>query len=178
MKEEFNIIVAVGPDYGIGFEGKIPWNIQEDMKRFKEITTTTEEEGKMNAVIMGRKTYLSIPEKFRPLPKRLNIVVSETMEEQNKENVVICKTIEGALLEAWLNSKVDKVFVIGGQRMYEESSKLKSFKTLYLTKVLKNDLKYDSFFPSIEKIEKEFQLDKTEQSKDGQCIFIEMSRKD
>jgi dihydrofolate reductase len=62
-------VLAMTPDRLIGNAGKLPWNIPEDLAHFQKIT-------KNNTVIMGRKTYFSLPKKYRPLPKRRNIVLS------------------------------------------------------------------------------------------------------
>ena len=72
----FSIVVAIDRAGGIGREGKLPWNLPADMARFKEIT---QGEGG-NAVIMGRKTWDSIPEKFQPLPGRLNVVLTRRQD--------------------------------------------------------------------------------------------------
>ena len=62
-----NLIVAKSENNIIGNKGRIPWYIPNDLKRFKEITTN-------NVVIMGRKTFESLPEEYRPLPNRINII--------------------------------------------------------------------------------------------------------
>eukprot|EP00485_Elphidium_margaritaceum_P007292 CAMPEP_0202685056 /NCGR_PEP_ID=MMETSP1385-20130828/717_1 /ASSEMBLY_ACC=CAM_ASM_000861 /TAXON_ID=933848 /ORGANISM="Elphidium margaritaceum" /LENGTH=67 /DNA_ID=CAMNT_0049339301 /DNA_START=43 /DNA_END=242 /DNA_ORIENTATION=+ len=63
---KFSLIVAATmPDFGIGAQGSIPWRIAEDLKFFKDTTTFTKDKGKQNAVIMGRKTWQSIPDKYR-----------------------------------------------------------------------------------------------------------------
>src|SRR3989338_11120601 len=72
----FNIIVAVDAKNGIGKKGGLPWSLPADLKHFKKITFNTTDESKMNAVVMGRKTWDSIPAKFRPLPGRLNVVLT------------------------------------------------------------------------------------------------------
>jgi len=70
-----SIIVAATTANGIGKNGRLPWCIYEDMKYFMHVTQNAPE-GTQNAVIMGRKTWESIPAKYRPLSKRLNIVIS------------------------------------------------------------------------------------------------------
>jgi len=70
-----SIIVAATTANGIGKNGRLPWHIREDMKFFAYVTQNAPE-GTQNAVIMGRKTWESIPAKNRPLSKRLNIVIS------------------------------------------------------------------------------------------------------
>ena len=73
----FQVVVAATKDeMGIGFEGGLPWRLPKDMAYFKAVTAQVSEPGTRNAVIMGRKTWESIPSKFRPLPGRLNVVLS------------------------------------------------------------------------------------------------------
>jgi dihydrofolate reductase len=83
-------ILACTHNGGIGLNGKLPWRLKEDMKLFKTITTTIQnpnDKGKLNAVIMGRKTWESIPMKFRPLPNRINIILSRTMNKEETEEI-------------------------------------------------------------------------------------------
>jgi len=69
------LIVAPTRTNGIGKEARLPWQLPKEMSYFANVTTNAPE-GKKNAVIMGRKTWESIPKKYRPLPKRINFVVS------------------------------------------------------------------------------------------------------
>lgn len=75
IMSRLTIIVAVTKANGIGQNGQLPWRLSKELKYFAQVTSNAPE-GKRNAVIMGRNTWESIPPKFRPLPKRLNIVVS------------------------------------------------------------------------------------------------------
>ena len=86
-----NVIVASTPSGGIGKDGKLPWELPGDMAYFKEVTlrtatpaATTPAGGpsvaKRNAVVMGRKTWSSIPAKFRPLKGRLNVVLTSSSD--------------------------------------------------------------------------------------------------
>ena len=72
----FQLVVAATRKLGIGKAGSMPWKLPGDMAYFKEITSKTADSGKQNAVIMGRKTWESIPPKFRPLPGRINVVLT------------------------------------------------------------------------------------------------------
>ena len=75
----FHVVVAATKDeMGIGLDGALPWRLPKDMAYFKSITSQVDEPGARNAVVMGRKTWESIPAKFRPLPGRLNVVLSKS----------------------------------------------------------------------------------------------------
>src|SRR5690606_17734742 len=101
----------------IGRGRKIPWHIPEDMRRFRELT-------KGHTVVMGRLTYESIG---RPLPDRRNIVISRNPEFA-PSGVLVLPSIEKAL-----EAGGEIVFVIGGERIYEES--MKWVECIYLTRV-------------------------------------------
>lgn len=123
----FTVIVASDDDGAIGDGTSLPWHIPEDMKFFK-VTTTTAAKGKRNAVIMGRKTWDSIPERSRPLPDRLNIVLSRTNACVSADPNVV--TLNGplfaalALLATPKYEDIDKVFCIGGGEVYTDSIKM------------------------------------------------------
>jgi dihydrofolate reductase len=78
----FDLVVAATLKGGIGQSGKLPWRLKGDMAFFKQLTTTTTtaQKGKRNVVVMGRKTWESIPSNFRPLPNRVNVVLSRRPE--------------------------------------------------------------------------------------------------
>ena len=113
----------------IGKNGKIPWNIPDDLKRFKRLTTG-------NAVIMGRKTFESIG---KPLADRLNIVISRT-KTFTGENCITVNSLERALEEA-KERGFSTVFICGGETIYAEA--LPYCTTLYLTEI---DADYEMFF--------------------------------
>lgn len=104
------IIAAVADNGVIGNQGKIPWHIPEDLKRFKKITTG-------HAVIMGRKTFDSIG---RPLPDRLNVVLTRKNDHGLPSSVTVADTLEKAL-EACRRRGVEKAFVIGGAEVYAQA---------------------------------------------------------
>lgn len=82
-----NIIVAYNDHRVIGNKGDIPWKIPADMKRFKELTNG-------GVVIMGRKTWDSLPPKFRPLPNRINIVLTRQKNEPYTTEPHICHALD------------------------------------------------------------------------------------
>lgn len=127
-----NIIVAMTKDRVIGKDGTLPWRIPEDMKLFKRHTMG-------HPVIMGRTTYESIPEKFRPLPGRDNLVISSTMPESDEIEVYRC--VEDAL------STVVDAFVIGGASVYEQT--LDHADRLYISEV-KGEFEGDTYFPEVD----------------------------
>jgi len=100
-------IVAVDRSGAIGKGGKLPWHYSADMKFFKETTTG-------NAVVMGRKTWLSLK---KPLPNRLNIVLSRQTEIEAQDSVVVLRDVESVLS---LNETMDSdLYVIGGEQVYQ-----------------------------------------------------------
>ncbi len=83
--------------YGIGNKGQLPWRLKNEMKFFAKMTTTTKDTSKKNAVIMGRKTWESIPEKFRPLKNRFNLILTRNatydLKTDNTSDVAICSSL-------------------------------------------------------------------------------------
>lgn len=119
LHRTYQVVVAATCDMGIGKDGKLPWKLPSDLKFFKELTMTTSDPEKKNAVIMGRKTWESIPPQFRPLPGRLNVILtrSGSFDIATAENVIICGSIPSALkllAESPYNILIEKVFMIGG----------------------------------------------------------------
>ena len=106
---KLNLIVAYTfGKQGIGYNGTIPWHIPEDLKHFKDITISKSIEYPFSIVIMGRKTWESIPEKRRPLTERFNIIISNNQEYIDTENAKYdsIKMIDyksGILFTTWYN---------------------------------------------------------------------------
>ncbi|HEY9713021.1 MAG TPA: dihydrofolate reductase, partial [Chroococcales cyanobacterium] len=86
-KHKLDLVVAVDLNRGIGRANGLPWRLPKDMKRFRNLTTASTDPHLQNAVIMGRKTWDSIPEKFRPLEGRINIVLTRSRDLQLPEGV-------------------------------------------------------------------------------------------
>lgn len=145
----FSIIVAVDEKDGIGKKGRLPWSLPKDMEHFKAVTTTTKDPSKINAVIMGRKTWESIPEKFRPLQKRVNVVLTRNKDFDFKESALRASSFEEALnvLNGDIVAKpIETIFVIGGASIYKEALALKRCDKIYLTQIFKT-FECDTFFP-------------------------------
>ena len=146
---KLSIIVAVDEHNGIGKGGTLPWSLSADLKHFKEITTKTDSLKKQNAVIMGRKTWESLPEKFRPLPQRLNIVLTRHKDLDVPQGVLVTQSFEKCLLlikEAYRSGRIEKAFVIGGGKVFQRALKEPLCQRIYLTKILA-DFQCDTFFP-------------------------------
>jgi dihydrofolate reductase len=153
----FSIIVAVDAKFGIGKEGNLPWHLPEDLKHFKVITTKTSDPSKKNVVIMGRKTWESLPEQFRPLPRRINVVLSR--DESLKLPKDVYKAVDFSQVVQLLQEKafletIDQVFVIGGGQIFKEALDMSECQRLFLTHI-QYDFGCDAFFPSIPKGYKE-----------------------
>lgn len=119
----YQVVVAATKDMGIGKDGKLPWRLPTDLKFFKEITSTTSDPEKKNAIVMGRKTWESIPLAYRPLSGRLNVVLtrSGSFDIATAENVVICRSMSSALellAASPYSMSIEKVFVIGGGQIF------------------------------------------------------------
>lgn len=124
----FSLVVAATKNLGIGLQGELIYRIPGDMKHFQRVTTAGNQR---NTVIMGRKTWESLPIQHRPLKERRNIVVSSTGVEG--EEVVTC----GSLREA-IERGENHVFVIGGERLFREAlseSYISLCRHIYLTRV-------------------------------------------
>ena len=129
----------------IGYQNRLLYHIKSDLTRFRELTTG-------HAIIMGRKTYESLPN--GALPHRRNIVVSRSMKEM--EGCEVYPNLEAALKAE--EGKTEETFIIGGESIYRQS--LPVARKLYLTVVDDAPQQADAFFPEInpeewELIEKE-----------------------
>ena len=143
---KFNIIAAFDKNRGIGVKGKIPWDIPREMRYFKKITTETWNSHKENVVIMGRKTWESIPENFRPLKGRKNIVISRN-RVVSPEEVLRANSLEGAIWMASLfRSSVESLFIIGGGSIYSQAIDLPGCNRIFATEIRESYV-CDTFFP-------------------------------
>ncbi|MDR3272155.1 MAG: dihydrofolate reductase [Flavobacteriaceae bacterium] len=129
------IIVAVDENNAIGKDNRLLWHLPDDLKRFKKLTQN-------HAVIMGRKTFESIG---RPLPNRLNIVVSQNSKYSVPDGVQLVHSLEEAVEEAEKYSK--NLFVIGGGKIYDQMVNLAD--TIEMTLVYTKIKEADTFFPEL-----------------------------
>ncbi|XP_072288484.1 dihydrofolate reductase isoform X2 [Eucyclogobius newberryi] len=151
MSRVLNGIVAVCPDLGIGKNGDLPWpRLNNEFKHFRKMTSTPSEEGKQNVVLMGRKTWFSIPEKNRPLNNRINIVLSRELKAPPAGAHHVASDFSSALklIETELSETADQVWVIGGSSLYKELMQSPGLKRLFVTRILKQ-FECDTFLPEI-----------------------------
>lgn len=134
IKPGLTLIAAVAKNGAIGKDNRLLWQLPEDMRHFRETTRGA-------AVVMGRKTWESLPEKFRPLPGRRNVVVTR-QASYAAPGAELAHSLDEALEKAGDGT----IFVIGGAELYAQA--LPTAQTLILTEV---DLspEADAWFPAI-----------------------------
>ncbi len=137
---QINLIWAEAHNSVIGMNGKMPWHLPEDLAHFKRVTLGA-------PVIMGRKTWDSLPERFRPLPGRTNIVISrrdDFLVDQVGPDLHVITSLEAALDMA---SQHSEVWVIGGAQIYAQALPLA--KKIIVTKI---DAAFagDAFAPALD----------------------------
>ncbi|XP_029798384.1 dihydrofolate reductase isoform X2 [Suricata suricatta] len=108
--------------------------------------------GKQNLVIMGRKTWFSIPEKNRPLKDRINIVLSKNLREPPQGAHFLAQSLDDALKlteQPELADKVDMVWIVGGSSVYKEAMNRPGHLRLFVTRIMQ-EFESDTFFPEID----------------------------
>ena len=138
----FNLIVAVCRNNGIGLNGKIPWHIKQDIEYFSKITKG---DGN-NAVIMGRKTWESLP---KHLVDRANLVLSTDFDPPANANAQFFRSFEE--IDAYLESNdfYEEVWVIGGAQIYNHYMTSNKIKKCYIT-YIDQEYECDTFFPPLD----------------------------
>lgn len=146
---KINLIYAQSLDGYIGKDGKLPWHIPEDLERFKWLTSGC-------PVIMGRKTWDSLPAKVRPLPGRRNIVMTSRKHAELPDSDIYChaidskshftaNTVAAALQNAeefCKTNRCDHAWVIGGKEIYELFEPVADFIHLTIVcKIVEGDVK-------------------------------------
>lgn len=132
---QLTLIAAVASNRVIGINNQLPWHLPEDMKYFREVTRGA-------PVIMGRKTWESLPPRFRPLPGRQNIVVS-----RQTDYVAEGAELASSLPEAVAKAQGEEVFLIGGADLYQQA--MPQAQKLMLTEVALSP-EGDAWFPEVD----------------------------
>ncbi len=135
-----SLIVAIAENNVIGKDNDLIWRLPNDMKFFRETTSN-------HHIITGRKNYISIPKKFRPLPNRTNIVLTR-QKDFNEEGCIVAHSLEDAIAHAKNNNETE-LFIIGGGQIYKEALDKEFIDKMYVTHV-NQDFEGDTFFPKID----------------------------
>ena len=136
-----SLIVATDLKGGIGKNNDLMWNLPADMQFFKNTTAG-------QIVIMGRKNFESIPEKFRPLPNRLNVVLTRN-KNFTAENCLVFHNLHDCL-DYFKNETERKIFIIGGGQIYKDALDLDIVDEMFITTV-NHVFDADTFFPDFDK---------------------------
>lgn len=134
------LIVAMDLDRGIGKNNDLMWHLPADMRFFKETTTG-------HIVVLGRKNYESIPERFRPLPNRENAVLTRNTSFEAPGCTVFYSL--QACLNHYKNETERIVFIIGGGEIYRQALDVGAIDEMYITHVNKR-YDADTFFPEFD----------------------------
>ena len=134
------LIAAIDQNRGLGKNGVLAHSLKKDMQFFKQETSSTSSPGLQNAVIMGRKTWESIPKKFRPLPNRTNYILST----QNLNIPNVCHSLEDAIQKSNHNPLIEKIYIIGGSQIYNYCLQNNIPDKIILTQI-QHDLQCDVF---------------------------------
>ncbi|MBA3632881.1 MAG: dihydrofolate reductase [Acidobacteria bacterium] len=149
-------IVAIAQNYAIGKNGKLPWHYSADLKFFKQTTLN-------HAVVMGSYTWQSIG---KPLPKRLNIILSRSAKIENQPNVLVLRSKEEILaLAKYLNCDL---FIIGGAKTYQTFADV--IEKWIVTEIPLKVEDADTFMPR--DFSDDFQLQETKELEDNLKIRI------
>lgn len=163
-------IVAASENGAIGIANGLPWHIPEDLKFFKETT-------KNSVIVMGRKTYDSLG---KPLPKRVNIVVSRSAKKSDfPQDVILHTDIAKAVNEAKdIGDKQDlsEVFIVGGSEIYKQTLEKDLVDRIYLTRVFKT-VKGDAFYPDVDLTRFKLSSERLSENEDCKYAFLTFDRK-
>jgi len=141
MSKNVHLIVAVQKNLGIGYQGDQPYSFKEDFENFQKLTMG-------GTVIMGRKTWEAIPERFRPLPNRLNIVVTRNPEYVLPDNTHRAPSYESAKNLAYIHNPNGQIWNIGGAALYEQALSDCETEKIFITRI-DGDKNCDTFFPDL-----------------------------
>jgi dihydrofolate reductase len=145
---QFACVVAADQNRGIGRDNRLPWpRLRGDLAHLKEVTTTTRKPGARNAVIMGRRTWESIPPHFRPLAGRLNLIVTGGAPALAGD-ARAAQSLDQALDEATA-AGVELTFVLGGGQLFARAVTDPRCRLIYYTRI-GGVFSCDTFFPPFE----------------------------
>lgn len=125
---------------------------RSELKYFSRMTKKRNDLSKENVVIMGRKTFFGVPKNKRPLPERINVVLSRNPQSEDyPESVVLCRSLPEAmekLSQPEYSERIENIWIVGGSSVYKEAMDSAHCHRLYFTSV-KGNFECDTFFPHI-----------------------------
>ncbi len=137
----YDIIVAKNSDGLIGYNGNLVYRIKKDMEYFKKITKKKNNIDKKNAVVMGRKTWESIPSNFRPLEDRVNCILTRDksyiakINSLNNDDIICSTRFEKLIENLWKNDYIENIFIIGGYEIYKRAVDFGHVRYMYVTEI-------------------------------------------
>jgi len=135
--KKFSIILAVDNENWLWKNWGLSWDIPDDRSYFKNVTTRTKNHKKQNAVVMGRKTWDSLPKKFRPLPLRLNCVLSRSYEDEVIWESWEIKFSETKKCMEYLSKRddIENIFIIWWAEIYNQVLSSPCLEKAYVTRI-------------------------------------------
>lgn len=171
--KKIKMILAIDEKNWLWSNWNLAWKLSEDMKHFKKITSQTKDLGKLNAVVMWKKTRESIPSKNRPLSQRINCILSRTIKYENINSkidnfVLYFNSIDSCIWELIKKTNIENIFIIGWANIYNQFLTHPRLDEIYLTKI-SWDYNTDVFF---DWIPSNFELiDEWEEKEENQIKF-------
>jgi dihydrofolate reductase len=147
---EITLIAAMTPERVLGRDGDMPWELPEDLQHFKKTTSD-------GAVVMGRKTFESFAH-GRPLPNRLNVILSRSAED-NIEGAKVVHSLEEAIEYCREKGYSEEIFIIGGGSVYKQAIEIG---TKMILSEIHEEFEGDTYFPEFGEEWKEVSRDKRE----------------
>lgn len=146
---KFNAIAAMcDSNRGIGKNNELPWSLPNEYGYFLKVVQRTKDKSKVNALLVGRLTWLSIPLNSVPIKPCLNIIISsqmkreeiKTFDQNDADQVLICRSVDEAikLVKEKYSDLIETIYSIGGTNIYRVSIESNEFERFYLTRVLEN----------------------------------------
>ena len=151
------IVAYCKKNNGIGFNNSIPWVLKNDLKNFQLITSKTFKPNTKNMVVMGRKTWDSLPEKSKPLKNRITIVLTQNKDIKLKDtiesyrNTYVKHSFKEIVEVNRINNTyhISNIFIIGGESIYKMALEENVISKMYVTEIY-NDYECNVFFPKID----------------------------
>ncbi len=168
------IVAASATTRGIGWKGELPWKLPSDLKHFSRVTTEAPVTSR-NAVVMGRKTWDSIPPKFRPLPGRTNVVLTSRAQDfEFPHDVMTAQSLADAWSQLAALDNLGHIFVIGGAQVYQEAITKNYVHKVILTQVeTPVSMLFDTFFPQLDSDEWKLQPPQSQLQSNLQAANLE-----